>query len=295
VIRRAIVVPILLLAGAATGCSTVSDNDTAARVGDVELSQDELGDLLIGATPTPDPPTSVRDGETARELLTTWIATRLFELDLAAQGQSVSPEAIAATTDAMAAEDPSGWAAKPVDVQTLEVEQRAAFETWSALEVATPSDAELRSIYEAGVAESGFLCGAHILVETAEAAQDIVEQLEGGADFAELAASDSIDTNTGPNGGNLPCALTAAYEANVPELAEAFLAADFGVPVGPVPSEVGYHVIMLRPPDQVDPGELAAVYNGAPLRFQRAASGVDIYVDPRFGSFDPSIGVFALG
>jgi PPIC-type peptidyl-prolyl cis-trans isomerase-like protein len=293
--RRAVLVPIFLLAGVATGCSTFSDNDSAARVGDFELSQDELGDLLIGATPMPDPPTDVRDGETARAVLTTWIITRVFELDLAAQGASVSAQAIAATGDALAAEDPSGWAAKAVDVQTLEIEQRAAFETWSALEVAAPSDAELRSIYEAGVAESGFLCGAHILVETAEAAQDIVDQLEGGADFAELAASDSIDTNSGPNGGNLPCALTDAYEANVPELAEAFLAADFGVPVGPVPSEAGYHVIVLRPSDQVDPGELGAVYNGAPLRFQRAAGGVDIYVDPRFGSFDPSIGVRAIG
>jgi hypothetical protein len=294
-VNRRAVVPILLLAGAATGCSTFSDNDAAARVGDFELSQDELGELLIGATPAPSPPTNVRDGVTARAVLTTWISTRIVELDLAAQGESVSAEAIAAATGAFQAEDPVGWAEKPVDVQNLQVEQRAAIETWSALEVTAPSDDELRSLYEAGTAESGFVCGAHILVDTAEGAQAILDQLEGGADFAELAASESIDTDSGANGGNLPCDLAGAYEANIPEFAEAFLTADLGVPVGPVQSQFGYHVILLRPSDQVDPGELAAVYNGAPLRFQRAASGVDVYVDPRFGSFDPATGVFALG
>ena len=72
--RRAVVVPILLLAGAATGCSTFSDNDAAARVGEFELSQDALGDLLIAATPD-DPPApgiepvdeSEASAETARE------------------------------------------------------------------------------------------------------------------------------------------------------------------------------------------------------------------------------------
>ncbi|HEX4980758.1 MAG TPA: peptidylprolyl isomerase [Ilumatobacteraceae bacterium] len=302
--RRAAVVPILLLAGAATGCSTFSDNGAAARVGEHELSQDELGDLLADSVPATEPGSGSESGpdgnveldaDTARRLLTTWITTRILEIDLAAQGTSVSPQAIADATGALAAPDPEAWANVPVGLQNLQVEQRAFFDTWSALEVASPSDAELRSIYDAGVAASGILCGAHILVETAGAAQDIVDQLEGGADFAELAASDSIDSNSGPNGGNLPCAPTDAYEANVPELAEAFLAADFGVPVGPVPSEAGYHVIVLRPSDQVDPGELGAVYNELPLRFQRVASGVDIYVDPRFGSFDPSIGVRAIG
>ncbi len=60
-------------------------------------------------------------------------------------------------------------------------------------------------------------------------------------------------------------------------------------------SEFGYHVIVLRPSDQVDPAELATLYTDTSLRFQRAASAVDIYVDPRFGSFNPATGVVALG
>jgi PPIC-type PPIASE domain len=303
VIRRAIVIPILLLAAAATGCTTASDNDAAARVGEFELSQDELGGLLVGATPTTttQPGTEPVDdsdlsAQTARDLLNVWILTRIIEADLAAQGESVSPEAIADVTGAFAAQDPAGWAALPIDLQNLQVEQRAAIETWSALEIPTPSDAELRAAYDAGTAESGIVCSAHILVATEAEAQSILDRLAGGADFAELALAESTDTGSGADGGNLPCALTNTFEDTyVPEFVEAALAAEIGEPVGPVQSEFGYHVIVLRSSDQVDPAELGALYTESSARFQRAAAAVDIYVDPRYGAFNAVTGVEPLG
>jgi len=295
--RRAVVVPILLLAGAATGCTTFSDNDAAARVGEFELSQDQLGDLMIAATPGAEPDEQRElSGETARGLLNTWILTKVLEVDLADQGQSVSAEAIADATGAFAAQDPDGWATTPVALQDLQVEQQAAITIWSALEVPTPSDDELRSFYDAGTDESGVVCSAHILVETEAEALAILDQLEGGADFAELAASESIDTGSGANGGDLPCDRTINFEGSyVPEFAEAALAVDVGETVGPVQSQFGYHVIQLRPPDRVDPAELATLYADTTIRFQRVAEAVDIYVDPRFGSFNSASGVAALG
>jgi hypothetical protein len=303
VIRRAIVIPVLLLAAAATGCSSVSDNDAAARVGEFELSQDELGELVVGATPTTttQPGTEPVDeseysAQTARDLLNVWILTRIIEADLAAQGETVSPEAIADVTGALAAQDPAGWAAVPVDLQNLQVEQRAAIETWSALEVPTPSDEELLAVYDAGTEESGIVCGAHILVATEAEAQAILDRLEGGADFAELAASESTDTASGANGGNLQCALSNTFEDTyVPEFVEAALAAEIGEPIGPVQSEFGYHVIVLRSSDQVDPAELAALYTDQSARFQRAAAAVDVFVDPRYGVFNAITGVEPLG
>ena len=108
------------------------------------------------------------------------------------------------------------------------------------------------------------MCSSHILVETEAEADAILDRLEGGADFAELAASESIDTGSGANGGALPCDLTSNFEAAyVPEFVEAALAAEIGEPVGPVQSEFGYHIIVLRPSDQVDPAELAALYTEA--------------------------------
>ncbi len=303
--RRALVVPILLLAGVATGCATFSDNDAAARVGDFELSQTELGDLLVAATPTtlPDPASDTEpdtapglDAQTARGLLNIWLVTKILEVDLTAHGQAISAEAIADATGSLSAQDPAGWANVPIALRNLQVEQQAAIATWSALEAPTPSDDELRSIYETGTEESGFVCGAHILVETEEEAQDILDRLEGGADFAELAASESIDSGSAANGGILPCDLTGNFEsAYVAEFVEAALAAEIGEPVGPVQSEFGYHVIVLRPSDQVDPSELASLYTDLSLRFQRVSSGLDIYVDPRFGSFTAASGVVALG
>ncbi len=44
---------------------------------------------------------------------------------------------------------------------------------------------------------------AHILVETEEKANDLKAQLDGGADFAELAKANSIDTGSGAAGGDL--------------------------------------------------------------------------------------------
>jgi hypothetical protein len=301
--RRAIVISVLLLAGAATGCSTASDNDSAARVDDSELSQAALDDLLVSATPTTTtlPGTEPVDesgasAQTARDLLNTWIVTRILEIDLAAHGETVSAQAIADVTGALAAQDPAGWAAVPPDLQTLQVEQRAAIETWSALEIPPPSDDELLALYGAGTAESGLVCSAHILVATEAEAQALLDQLEGGADFAELAASESTDQGSGADGGNLPCAPTSAFEENyVPEFVEAALATEIGEPVGPVQSEFGYHVIVLRSPDQVDPAELAALYTETSARFLRAAAAVDVYVDPRYGAFNAVTGVEPLG
>ena len=44
---------------------------------------------------------------------------------------------------------------------------------------------------------------AHILVETEEKAKELKAQLDGGADFAELAKANSIDTGSGAMGGDL--------------------------------------------------------------------------------------------
>lgn len=44
---------------------------------------------------------------------------------------------------------------------------------------------------------------AHILVDSEDKAKDLKAQLDGGADFAELARANSTDTGSGANGGDL--------------------------------------------------------------------------------------------
>ena len=67
------------------------------------------------------------------------------------------------------------------------------------------SDEELQAEYDAQYADADPVeefNASHILVETEEEAQALIDALADGADFAELAAESSIGPS-GPNGGQL--------------------------------------------------------------------------------------------
>lgn len=53
-------------------------------------------------------------------------------------------------------------------------------------------------------------CVSQIITDTQAQAEQIVNRLDAGADFATLARSNSIDTQTAPNGGQAGCSFTAA-------------------------------------------------------------------------------------
>ncbi|GAB4570365.1 MAG: hypothetical protein Kow0077_04340 [Anaerolineae bacterium] len=83
----------------------------------------------------------------------------------------------------------------------------------------------------------------HILVNTEEEAQQILEALANGESFSELAKSASIDTGSGAAGGELGWAGRGRY---VPEFEDAVFNAEIGAIVGPVQSEFGYHIIQVH-------------------------------------------------
>lgn len=84
---------------------------------------------------------------------------------------------------------------------------------------------------------------SHILVETEEAAVALIEQLNEGADFAELARENSTGPS-GPNGGQLGW---FGKGAMVPEFEEAVVALDVAsVSAAPVQTQFGWHVIRLN-------------------------------------------------
>ena len=87
----------------------------------------------------------------------------------------------------------------------------------------------------------------HILVKTADEAKAIIEELEGGADFAELAKAKSTGPS-GPKGGDLG---TFGKGQMVP----AFEAAAFALEKGafskePVQTQFGFHIIKVE--DKID-------------------------------------------
>lgn len=83
----------------------------------------------------------------------------------------------------------------------------------------------------------------HILVETEDEALDIIEALNAGESFAELARAVSTDTGSGANGGELGWAPVSNY---VETFANAIREGEIGAFIGPVESEFGYHIIQVR-------------------------------------------------
>ncbi len=83
---------------------------------------------------------------------------------------------------------------------------------------------------------------AHILVETEQEAKDLITQIEGGADFAELATANSKDPGSAPNGGALGWFGAGQM---VPEFETAAAALEPGAISAPVQTQFGWHVIRL--------------------------------------------------
>lgn len=84
---------------------------------------------------------------------------------------------------------------------------------------------------------------AHILVADEAKADELKGQLDGGADFAELAKSNSTDTGSGANGGDLGW---FGLGMMVKPFEDAVVAAEKGKVVGPVKSDFGFHLILVK-------------------------------------------------
>ena len=104
---------------------------------------------------------------------------------------------------------------------------------------------------EMGVAEASLteVCVSHILVETEEEAQEVMDRLEAGEEFGELAQELSQDPGSAENSGVLPCGTAGQY---VEEFRDASLAAPIGeVYAEIVESQFGFHVMLVT--DRTDP------------------------------------------
>jgi peptidyl-prolyl cis-trans isomerase C len=79
----------------------------------------------------------------------------------------------------------------------------------------------------------------HILVETQDQCQQFKAQIEGGADFADVARQHS-KCPSGRQGGDLG---TFSPGEMVPEFDQVVFSAEVGTVQGPVQTEFGYHLI----------------------------------------------------
>ena len=136
-----------------------------------------------------------------------------------------------------------------IDAMTVEALQAAYDETYGSAEPETEYNA------------------SHILVANQEEALALVAELEGGADFAELAKEKSTGPS-GPRGGELgwfgPGAMVAPFE-------EAVIALEVGSVSEPVETQFGWHVIRLNETRQANAPSLDEVRGELADQIQRTA------------------------
>lgn len=116
-----------------------------------------------------------------------------------------------------------------------------------------PAQEDIETQMEAAVVALTEVCASHVLVETEEEASDVLDRLDAGESFEDLAIELSLDTGSGAAGGDLGCASPAGY---VPEFQEATLTAEIDEVTDPVETQFGYHVILVYERTEPAAGDL---------------------------------------
>ena len=181
---------------------------------------------------------------------------------------------------------------------TLQNERRALIvgETLTGVATAALTEEALEEAYEAayaGAEPEEEYNASHILVETEERAAELLAEIQGGADFADMAREHSTGPS-GPNGGDLGWFGTGMM---VPEFEAAVVALEPGAVSEPVQTQFGWHLVKLNETRQKDAPTLAEVRDELVEQIQSdaitaaveaATAGADI-ARPDISAIDPSV------
>ena len=185
---------------------------------------------------------------------------------------------------------------------------RAQITTWIQEQLAAapgdtapPNAEELASRYDAGIESSGILCSNAIVVADEETATRVAGELTGGAAFDELFAAENIDPDLATRGGDIGC-LTSATLAQSPEsefITEVSgLSTDTAVGTAPLIDQAGTELgwVVLRFRDFAGLGADDVTLVTETITAAERLAEADIFVDPRYGTFDTTTGqVVGLG
>lgn len=218
------------------------------------------------------------------------------EADVAARREELVEEVGGAEAFAQAVEQ-AGLSEDQVqaEVRTILVRELVAEELASQVAI---DDAEVEQAFEEQRDTRFDTARArHILVESEEEAQSVLDRLEAGEDFAELAQEVSVDTGSAEQGGDLG---EFSRGRMVAEFEEAVFAAEPGELLGPVETQFGFHIIEVLERSQPELAEveeelrteLVAEREETLLQdwLQARREEAEVEVNPRFGTWDPAQG-----
>jgi hypothetical protein len=169
---------------------------------------------------------------------------------------------------------------------------RDVFEAFSKIFQAQLIEREARFIAVSDGCASGKAVG-HVLVASKAAAAAVMKQLAAGANFADVAKAKSKDPGSAAQGGLLGCLAPGEY---VKEFQDAADAAPFERPVGPVHTQFGYHVILVRrwDPQLASNQQIATgLQQAAGAALTARLKTLHVHIDPRYGGW--SCGVSPQG
>lgn len=214
------------------------DYDASTVLATVNGTEITLGNLIVLRNHLPPQYQQIPD-----EMLFPNLLDQMIDQTLLGDTQSTSPDA------------------DPLDVKLLLANERRGTLATKAIEgiIAEPLDpAKVQAVYDAQFAEftpQPEYRAAHILVEDEAKANDLLAQIEGGADFAELAKANSID-GSAAEGGELGW---FGLGRMVPEFEEAVVGMKTGEVAGPIQTQFGWHLIKLEETRESTPPTLDEV------------------------------------
>ena len=303
--------------GAVDGATATAHADVAASVNDTDIPASEVESRFDQAKTQPQVQQQL-DSDTAgvveaqiqaqilsqlvvSEILEQWgteLGLEVTEADVAAQkeelieqlgGQEAFDQAVAE----------SGLSEEDIQLQLRQraLQAKIADEVGTDAEV---TDEEIEAFYEqnAETRYAGLARARHILVEDKALAEDLLAQIEDGADFAELAMEHSTDPGSGAKGGDLG---EFGPGQMVPEFDEAVFSAEVGDILGPIKTQFGFHIIEVleltegRELDEVREeirAELEETKQGEQLQAELTdrTKATEVTVNPRFGTWNAETG-----
>lgn len=252
--------------------------------GTVEITHGELNELAYTARNNDTfltlLPGGVAPAGFEQTILGDMLIKAAIELEVAERGAQVTPEQVQEATDALSSQLTDGAFAAEADPAAT---TQALFDNVPYLpfvsEFGAAQTAFLDLVVEGADPGDGLPCASHFLVATEAEALAGLERVNGGEEFAAVAAELSTDPGSAINGGELGCADPAGY---VLEFKEAIESAELNVPVGPVETQFGFHVLVVTD-YQVDGPTSASA------ELQDRFATAEVAVDDRIGQWDPAL------